>query len=175
SARCDVPSVASRVECAGDQSTPELPGYRELRERVTMDDPAAHVGERVLDDEGGRIEAVDDADDPTDLEARDDAVEDLTILAALAAARLVDGHAAAEIVEQRAADRRAGRRHDGDRRELLDAVQDEIEGARRGDVGEDRIERRLDAEDRHRGQEQHDVEAEDHVADLEHGAALADE
>src|SRR4029079_12884306 len=111
---------------------------------MTVDDPAAHVGERVLDDEGGRIEAVDDADDATDLEARDDAVEDLPVLAALAATRLVDGHAAAEIVEQRAADRRAGRRHDGDRRELLDAVQDEIEGARRGDGGADRIESRLE-------------------------------
>ena len=58
------------------------------------------------------------------------------------------------------------RRHDRDGGVLVDAVEDEIERLRRRQVGEDRIERRLDAEHRHRGQEEHDVEAEDHVADL---------
>ncbi len=43
------------------------------------------------------------------------------------------------------------------------------------DIGEDRIERRLDAEQSHRGEEQRDVEEEDDVADLEQRAPLADE
>ena len=46
---------------------------------------------------------------------------------------------------------------------------------RRGDVGEDRIERFLDPEQRHRQDEEYHVEEQDHVADPEQMAALADQ
>ena len=74
-----------------------------------------------------------------------------------------------------ARDLAARARDDGDRREFLEAVDDEVERARGGDVGEDRVERLLDAEQLHRGEEEHDVEDQDDVADLEQVAALADQ
>src|SRR3712207_7936541 len=46
---------------------------------------------------------------------------------------------------------------------------------RRGEVGQDRVERRLDAEEEGGGREDEDVEDEDHVADAQERAALADE
>src|SRR5215471_21122894 len=61
-----------------------------LRNGVPMDHPAAHVGERVLHDERGRVERLHDAAHAADLQARHDAVEDLAVVARHPAARLVD-------------------------------------------------------------------------------------
>src|SRR3954470_24269393 len=136
---CDRPQgitpLAGDCDRFADGDASALAGYRSpvtghgSWQRVPVHDTAADVGERMLDDERGRIEAIDDAHDAADLQPGHDAVDHLAILAALAAAGLVDGDAAAEIAEQRALDRGARVRHDGDRGELLDAVQDELERA----------------------------------------------
>src|SRR5262245_12576917 len=75
-----------------------------LRKRVTMDDAAAHVGERMLDDERPGIEALDDAEHTCDLQAGDHAVEDLAIVTRHAAAGLEDGDAAPHLLEDRRPD-----------------------------------------------------------------------
>src|SRR4051794_4370463 len=99
-----------------------------------MNNPSADVSQRMLDDEGRRVESVDDPHHAADLEPRYDAVENLAVLAGLAAARLVDRDAAADLAENRRSNRVARLRHDRDRGELLDPVQDELEGAGRGRV-----------------------------------------
>src|SRR3954471_5060627 len=92
-----------------------------LRQSVPVDEATAHVGEWVLDDKLGGIERFDDPHHASDLQARDDAVEDFALVTAAPAARAIYGHAAPHLVEDRRADRLRCRRHHGDRRELFDA------------------------------------------------------
>src|SRR6478736_1363319 len=103
--------------------------------RPAMDDAALGPGERVRDDERAGVLGVDDRFHLADLEARDDAVEDLLLGARQPAVSLEDGDAALQLAGDPLADRRAPRGDDRDRRELLEAVDDEVERARRGDVG----------------------------------------
>src|SRR5262245_28007019 len=83
--------------------------------------PAVHIAERMRRDERRGIELAHDGLHLADLQPRDDAEENLLVLAAEAAAALVDGHAAAEIREDPCADFAAPAGHDRDRGELLDA------------------------------------------------------
>src|SRR5215212_351475 len=146
-----------------------------LVERGLLDDAAVHVGEGVDEDEGRGVVLLDERADAADLKAGDDAEEDVLLGVRPAAAPLVDGDAAHEVADERLADLLAALRHDDDGRVLLQAVEQEVDGARGGEVGEDGVERRLDAEEEGRGREDEDVEDEDHVADAQQRAALADE
>src|SRR4029078_7154652 len=64
---------------------------------------------------------------------------------------------------------------DGDGGELLQAVEDEIERLRGGEVGEDGVERRLDAEEEGGGQKDDDIERENDIGDAQDVALPADE
>src|SRR5689334_8444785 len=132
-----------------------------------LDDAAVHVRERVNDDEGRGVVLLDERADAADLQARDDAEEDVLLGVRPAAAPLVDRHAAREVADDGLAYLLAALRHDDDGRVLLDAVEQEVYRLRRGDVGENRVERRLDAEEEGGGREDEDVEDENHVADAQ--------
>src|SRR5215207_5323264 len=84
-----------------------------------LDDAAVHVGEGVDDDEGGGVVLRDERADAADLEAGDDAVEDVLLGVRPAAAPLVDRHAAREVADDGLADLLAPSRHDDDGRVLL--------------------------------------------------------
>ncbi len=137
--------------------------------------PALDVSERVDDDECALVDFANDGADAADLEAGDHAVEDLALVAAVSAAGAIDGDAAAELSGDPAADEIALVGHDRDRHVLLDAMDDEVERARRGHVREDEGPDHVAAEHRHRDEKQDDVEAEDDVADLDHRAVPADQ
>src|SRR5215213_737624 len=92
-------------------------------ERGLLDDAARHVGERVDDDEGGRVVLFDDALDAAYLKARDDAEEYVLLGVSPAAPALVDGHAAAEVAYDGAAYLLASLGDYDDGRVLFDAVE----------------------------------------------------
>ena len=92
-----------------------------------------------------------------------------------AAAAAIHGDAAAEHAGDGFANLGALARDNRDRGEFLDAMDDEVEGPRRREIGEDGIERGFDAEHRHRHDEEDDVESENHIAYAEERAALADQ
>ena len=87
--------------------------------------------------------------------------------AAHAAVALVDRHATLEFGHDPFADDVAVGGDDGDRGVLLEAVDDEVQRPRGREVGQDRVKARLDAEHRHRHDEQDDVEDENDFADLQ--------
>src|SRR5919197_4870641 len=140
-----------------------------------LDDAALDVGQRVHDDEGRLINLADDALDLADLEPRDDAEEDVLLGVGPAAPPLVDGHAAGQVADDRLPDLLAPLGDDDDRRVLLYAVDEEVDRLGGGEVGEDGVEGRLDAEEEGGGGENEEVEEEDPVAALEQVAAAADE
>ena len=77
------------------------------------------------------------------------------------AAPLVDRHPPAQHAGDGLPDRITPLGDDGDRGVLLDAVEQEVERLRRGDVGEDRVEGGIDAQEERGRQEDDDVQAED--------------
>ena len=64
---------------------------------------------------------------------------------------------------------------DRDRGVFLDAVQQEVERLGRGDIGQNRIETLLDAQEKRGAQEDDDVQPQDDVADAKDVASLADQ
>src|SRR5919198_6557197 len=140
-----------------------------------LDDAALDVGQRVDDDEGRSVKLADDALDLADLEPRDDAEEDVLLGVGPAAPPLVDGHAAPQVAGDGLPDLLAPFGDDEDGRVLLYAVDEEVDRLGGGEVCEDGVEGRLDAEEEGGGGENEDVEEEDHVADPQQVAAAADE
>src|SRR5262245_19012560 len=128
------------------------------------DDAAFGAAQGMEHDEGGRVDLAHDPFHASDLQARDDAVEDIAFGAAHAAVASVDRDAAAEVPGQPLADGGMCVRHDRDGGVLVDAIEHEVEGRRGGDISQDRVQRLLHAQNRHGHEEKADVEDENDVA-----------
>ena len=134
-----------------------------------------NICQGLQDHEGAGIGLADDRIHPPDFQPCDDTIKNVAFVAGEAAAGPVDGDASSQLTGDPTADELVVIRHDRDRGVLLDAVDDEVEGAGRRHVGEDRVQRRLHAEQRHRDHEQGDVEHQDEVANLHERTMTADQ
>lgn len=130
--------------------------------------------------EGGRVEFFDDVFDAADFEARHDAVENVAFFRVFAgasqtAAAFVDGYAAMQAMRNRLFDGFVFGRDYRDCRVLFDAVNDEVNGLRGGDIRQNRIESRFDSEKIHRGEKNKNVKNQNDIADFQQMAVAADE
>src|SRR5262245_26804325 len=94
-------------------------------------DAAVDAAERMRHDERLRIQVVRDLLHPANLEPRDNAIQNLALLAALAAGARVDRHAAAEPTDNLLPNPCALGRDDRDRCIFFDAVDHEVQRTRR--------------------------------------------
>src|SRR4051794_9235245 len=128
-----VSCVAWKYRCSVSTSTPSLSqkiarvGAAILMKAPRLHQPAFDARQRMKHDERMRIVFADDGLDLAELEARDHAIDNVLFGALETAVAPIHRDPAAEIASDRFADRGAFVRHDGDRREFVDAVDHEVE------------------------------------------------